>query len=539
MATSWTSWLAPSLTRHFPLSPARHSARLQLDIARNEPISFQTGIRQESGNARHYQLTVDAPDDIAVRIRRIGYVPLRHHNTMMAETDIDGKGYVPGYVPDPLFEENEVFIPAGETSAFFITLCPRPGAQAGTRKIRVRIRPETGRSRNHTLSLRVYNLDIAPRKDFFVTNWFYNDALLDFYHCTAFDERYWQILPHYLRNIAEHGQDTVYVPVFTPSLDGIKRPSQLLRIARQGKGYRFDWTDVKRYLDLALECGITRFEWSHLFTQWGVGHPVRIYEGQGVEEKLLWDPEIPATDPIYRTFLAQFLPELHTFLKKNKWIKRSFFHISDEPHGEEHRANYAAARAMVRELAPWMKCMDALSEIEFARDGVVDFPIPSIQTALEFVRDDITCGCYYCCGPRGQFINRLLDTPLNKIRLNGWLFYRWPFQGFLHWGYNYWYRSQTREMIDPFSMQDGDAWKRGWAYGDTFMVYPGEDGPIDSLRWEIFADSLRDYALLQTLDIPHDDPRLRSLRDFERFPRDPNWVVRIRRELLAPYAEDE
>ena len=33
--------------------------------------------------------------------------------------------------------------------------------------------------------------------------------------------------------------------------------------------------------------------------------------------------------------------------------------------------------------------------------------------------------------------------------------------------------------------------------GDPFVVYPGPDGPVDSLRWEVFAASLQDYALLQ------------------------------------------
>ena len=159
-----------------------------------------------------------------------------------------------------------------------------------------------------------------------------------------------------LRNVAEHGLDMITVPVFTPPLDGVKRPTQLLRVSPKPDGtYRFDWTDVRRWLTLAKACGIHRFEWTHPFTQWGVRHAIRIYAGQGEDETLLWPPETAATGPVYRAFLAQFLPELKAFLDDEGLLEHSVFHVSDEPHSEEDKAHYKAARALLKELAPWMK----------------------------------------------------------------------------------------------------------------------------------------------------------------------------------------
>ena len=213
-------------------------------------------------------------------------------------------------------------------------------------------------------------------------------------------------------------------------------------------------------------------------------------------------------------------------------MEQSFFHVSDEPHGQEHLQRYREARAMLRDLAPWISVMDALTEIDFARQGLTDMPIPSIKTALDFVREGIPCWCYYCCGPRGVYLNRLLDTPLPKMAMHGFLFYRWPFQGFLHWGYNYWYQSQTRNLIDPYTVQDGMAWHRGWAYGDPFLVYPGTAGPVDSMRWEVFAQGLQDYALLQTLGVERGDPLLGDLQSFADFPKTEAWRLRTRSALL-------
>ena len=497
-------------------------------------------LRIEEGDAQNVRVEVEGPEGWSLRVRRVGFVPVLHHNTPIEKemTDVDGLGRIPGYVPDPLFDGDSVFLPSGETHAFWITV--RPGAEAapGDHAVAVMVCPEGGEKVAHTAHVRLHDVVMEKRKDFPITHWFYVDALIDWYKTDLFDERFWEILARYMRNVVEHGVDTIYVPVFTPPLDGVKRPSQLLRVTRTGPDmYRFDWRDVERYVELAKRCGVGHFEWCHFFTQWGVQHAIRVYEDQGRDEKLLWPPDTGAASDTYRAFMSQFLPALHRFLSEEKILHRSFFHVSDEPHGEEHLGNYRKARALLRELAPWMKVMDALTEVEFARQGLTDMPIPSIRTALDFVKEAVPCWCYYCCGPRGQYVNRLLDTPLPKIAMHGFLFYRWPFRGFLHWGYNYWYQCQTRNLIDPYTVQDGLAWARGWAYGDPFMVYPGPKGPVDSIRWEVFGESLQDYALLQTLGVDRDHELFAPIKSFEDFPKTEAWRREARAKLFAGDAE--
>jgi hypothetical protein len=176
--------------------------------------------------------------------------------------------------------------------------------------------------------------------------------------------------------------------------------------------------------------------------------------------------------------------------------------------------------------------MDALTDINFAKQGLTDMPVPSITTALSFVKAKIPCWCYYCCGPRGKYLNRLMDTPLSKIAMHGFLFYRWPFKGFLHWGYNYWQKQWTRELIDPFTVSDGGGYP-GWAYGDTFVVYPGPGGPIDSMRWEVFSLALQDYALLQSAGIDPSHKLFKPIKSFKNFPRKQNWRKRTRLKILT------
>lgn len=534
------SWVCSSLQRLFPHTPVQANRIYTYDAARNERFSFQVGIRDEHANlnqaweATPVACSVAAPKGWSVRIRRVGHIPVNHRNTCTPASDIDGVDNYPGFVPDPLFDEACMQVPPAETQAFYITVIPAKNVQPGKHVLSVTLSDKDGKTiRTHDAHVTLHDVVIKKRTGFQVTNWFYADAIIDWYKTDLFDARFFEITEAYFRNMVEHGQDTVYVPAFTPPLDGVKRPSQLLRITKKGKDrYAFDWRDVKTYIQLAKKCGITHFEWTHLFSQWGVAHALRIYEGQGRDEKLLWPAETSATSPVYKAFLSQFLPELKKFCEQEKILKQSFFHVSDEPHGEEHRANYSKARALLAELAPWMKVMDALSEIEFGRSGLTDMPVPATKAALQFIEENIPTWVYYCCGPRGLFINRLMDTPLPKIRMNGWLFYRWAFLGFLHWGYNYWTMRGVRTLADPFTVQDAGFWP-AWAFGDTFLVYPGEKGPIDSLRYEAFADSLQEYALLQTLGVSRESKLLAAMKTLEDFPKTEAWIQKTRKALFA------
>jgi hypothetical protein len=526
------TWLSSSLTRAFPLGPAGAAKTLVIPAARGERVSFQACALLEESDPAEVSVRVDAPPGFAVRVRRVGCVPVPHHSTDTPKEELDGVGLIPGYAPDPLFDEDKALVASGEISAFWINVTAPRNAAPGSKKVRVHLSVAGKRKATLAAAVVVSPVVLEKRRDFHVTHWFYADAIADWYRVEPFEEAFWPICEKYIRDFADHGSNTLYVPVFTPPLDGVKRPTQLLRVKRAGKGrYEFDWRRVKRWVDLAQRCGIERFEWTHLFTQWGAKNAIRIYEDPRDESTLLWKPETGATSATYRSFLAQFLPALKRFLDRERLLDVSFFHVSDEPHGDEHLANYRAARSMLRELAPWMKTMDALSDIRFAREGLVDTPIPSIRVAKQFADEGIRSWAYFCCGPRGTYLNRLIDTPLAKIRMSGWLLYRFGFGGFLHWGYNYWYQSQTRRLIDPFTTSDGLKWPN-WPPGDPFEVYPGPDGPVDSIRWEVFAESLVDYALLQTLGVERDGRLLSPLRDFNDFPRDEKWITSARRRLL-------
>ena len=87
-------------------------------------------------------------------------------------------------------------------------------------------------------------------------------------------------------------------------------------------------------------------------------------------------------------------------------------------------------------------------------------------------------------------------------------------------------------MIDPFTEGAAGLWP-DIPYGDPFVVYPGPDGPLDSIRWEVFAESLEDYAMLQTAGVDPDDPLLEDIRTYAEFPKTQAWIMEATARVLA------
>jgi len=541
-------WVQTSLKRVFPNSPAGSTARLQLLAARNERISFQACMRNLKTSMFRVRVALEGAEDWNVLIRRVGYVPMQHLNTEVPKAELDGIGHVPGLVPDPLYPEDAALVGPEENVAFWISLAVPAKTQPGLRKLKVRFTIEDECtwpvwkgiepwSVEREVVVDVRSLVIRPRKDFPVTHWISAESIWDWYKIEPFSERFWELAEAYVADLVAHNVDVVYVPIFNNRHEIIEHPAQLLKVTRAGPDvYEFDFTDVRRWVRMALRHGANYLEWTHFFTPapTSAKHPQRIFERKDKVGDLLWPAEISATSDTYRRFLEQFLPEFKQFLEEEKILGRSFFHCADEPDGDVQMADYRKARALLKELAPWMKVMDAMSDPRFATERLSDMPVPSIVTAPLFAKAGCPAWTYFCCGPRGGYLQRLLDTPLPKIRMSGWLFYKLDAKGFLHWGHNYWYIFCTSTIGDPFNDAAMGSWP--WLpYGDPFVVYPGKDGPIDSIRWEVFAESLQDYALLQSAGIKPDDLLLGPLKDYQDFPKSEDWLRAARERILSEF----
>lgn len=539
-------WLETSLKRMYPNSPVGAKQKLTFTVARNEQISFQACFRNLTTDSAEVKCEVSGADGVPARVRRVGFVPMKQLNTYTPKEDMEGIGFIPGLCPDPLFEEQSAHIGPESNGVFWITLSVPTGIKPGVYDLQVKMTlvnryGYVGLTNPEQISvllpvtIDVRSLVIKPRKNFPVTNWISADSIWEYYKIEPCGDRFWELADKFIANHTAHHHDVLYTPVFNTRHELLKRPAQLLKVKKLGPDqYEFDFSDVRKWVRLALKHGAGYVEWSHFFTPAPTSgkYAQRIYERTtGVVGEILWPPETLATSDTYKNFLKQYLPQFKTFLEQENILNRSFFHCADEPDGEEQTTDYKKARALLKEIAPWMKVMDALSDPRYAKERITDMPVPSITTALGFKAAGVDTWVYYCCGPRDGYLQRLFDTPLSKIRMTGLVLYKLEAHGFLHWGYNYWYKFCTSEITDPFVHGDVTAWP-GLPFGDPFVVYPGVNGPLDSIRWEVFAQGLQDYALLQSAGLKSSDPLLASIKDYANFPKTEQWYQDFRKKLF-------
>jgi hypothetical protein len=526
------TWLETSSRRVFARSAPTGRHRLELHAARGARVAFQVCLHTGDEAPLTQGCAVTA-GDLSVRVRLVGSVPMARLTVDVPADEIDSLDFLPGLVPDPLLPGTGLWAGPHQTVAWWVTVDVPVDAKPGPVPVTITwpSSPDIGPSLD--VVVHVHRAVLPARTGFPVTHWFSPDALCDHYGVDAFSDGFWRIVEPYLRNLREHGTDVAHVPLFTPPTDGDRGPHQLLDVTRTDDGYTFDWSLVERWIALVRSLGYTYVEWPHLFSPRIPLHPIRIFAGRGETHELLWEKTAESTGPAYREFLGDLLPQLEQFLRRNDLLDVSFFHESDEPIASISLEKYREVRGMLRELAPWMRVMDALSEPVFVTEGLTDIAVPQLNHVRPFADAGIPTWAYFCCSPRGRHVQRLLDTPLHKIRMIGATLHGTGVQGFLHWGYNHWYSlgADVPQLLDPFTESAAGQYPLIPA-GDPFVVYPGKRGPIDSIRWEAFAAGLQDLALLRGAGIATDGPEMAEVKDFAEWPRDPQWLDDLHRTAL-------
>ncbi len=91
-------WLTSSLVRNYPQTPPAPNDPLVLRGARNEQMSCQLVLRLEDEERKGVRVEAEGPQGWSIRVRRVGYVPVCHHNTPI-DLDTDSIGAVPASFP--------------------------------------------------------------------------------------------------------------------------------------------------------------------------------------------------------------------------------------------------------------------------------------------------------------------------------------------------------------------------------------------------------------------------------------------------------
>ena len=479
-----------------------------INIYKNTKGAFQLlpSDFEESDWARAYY-TVKAEGDIAdkVTFRTVenvpNYIPFDQTPKRALELDPDYIRTTAGLYPD-------VLVPIQHGDWFSVIKCQHrtlwvdvssDGIPSGEHKLTIKLLNSKGETASENeITVRVIDAELPPQETH-VTQWFYADCVADYYDLEPWSDKHFEYCRRMIKCAVENGINMIYVPLFTPALDtavgGERTTVQLVGVREEQGKYSFDLSLLDRYINMLLDCGVQYFEMCHLFTQWGAYHAAKVMATVDGEYKRIFGWDTDAAGEEYVAFLHAALTEVAKYLTEKGLRDRTYFHISDEPH-IDHLAQYKKNKENLSSVIGGFKQLDALSHVEFYKDGLVDIPVPISSNIEDFMTEDIReRWIYYCCGPAVGYSNRFMGMHSARTRFMGMQMYKYGIEGFLQWGMNFYNNQFSHDHIDPFLNGNAGFWAGG---GDAVSIYPGRHGqPLESLRLVAFRQGLEDIRALK------------------------------------------
>lgn len=478
----------------------------------------------------------------SIRARRIGGVPTPEA----------------GIFSDPLFDVAQFAV--DKCASFHIGIKVPTGIPAGIYRGSVRLIVEGSEVASNAIELEVANVDLPDVHDytFFLNIWLNPASIARFYNVELWSDEHFDRMTPYIKDLAEHGQKTVVAPIcYQPW--GTQTPDpypNLIGWTRRGGKFEFDFSLLDRYVELHEACGIDRAIHCYSVVQ-GPGDPdtsvIDFFDADAGERRQL---DTHVGDEVYVSAWSAFFDAFAEHLRGTDWLKKTYIAFDEKtPDVMSKLVSFMNCHAPDFPLALAGEVLDEhvglLEDLclpgRYDEHGMTR-AVPTERSTIEVAqllcseaqgrpRD---CGrkmlttCYVCCGP--EWPNTFLFSPLVESRMLPFLALQGGYDGFLRWAYNDW-------PPDPFNHPE-------WApfpTGDVFFVYPGEDGPVSSLRWEQLREGIADYELatIASANIREPDEMVDYEQAISLACRNPDGRtksigdIEIARRLLIPIAEHQ
>jgi hypothetical protein len=482
-------WAVDPLVKVFRENEPGEGKIIEIEAARNEFESGQIALRCDRDarvSLQPSKLTNSSTGlEISPVARFVGYVFVRQNATSTPDDEIIHAA--PHDFPDILMPDTAVELDANQTQPVWITVFVPQSADPGEYIGRVVVRAADAEE-SVEIHLTVHGATVPDERHLFLTNWINPTNIAKFAGVDPWSEGHWQLLGKHAENMALHRQNVVLTPI------------SLVRISRRGENLEFDFTDFDRWIQTFRDAGVDGLiEGGHLggrAGKWESGFNLNSWEIRDGNE-IIRTPAVAVESAECESFLSKLLPALRKHLVDRGWIDSYVQHLADEP-VEENAQSYRHLAELVGRFAPGLKRIDANMTPSLTDCLEVWVPVlDQFDKNMDFYNERLQAGdqvwFYTCLGPRGRYPNRFIDFSLIKTRLLHWINFRYGLSGYLHWGYNYW-------TEDPIRDTQPD-WSHGEPLpsGDMCIVYPGPDGPLESIRYEAMRDGIEDYELLKLL----------------------------------------
>lgn len=507
----------------------------RISVLNNEKASFQVAICVDNDAIANIKMSSDIANDL-----HLYYVEEIYSRTPVSSAQDD---YTlrrsAGMFPDLLRKlDNTLSLKKDKWQSIWVELSPTGIVATGEHVVKISVNI-CGEKKDIEFVFDVIG-ESLPKQSLIFTNWFHADCIATHYNVAVFSDEHWDLVEKYLKVACDYGMNMVLTPLFTPPLDtkvGGERPTvQLVGVTQVDGVYSFDFSNFKKWVAMCDRIGIQYLELSHLFTQWGAKKCPKIMANVDNEYKRIFGWDTKSSGRKYKKFLSAFAPALKSCINELGIKDRVYVHVSDEPYLLTLRSYKKAAKLIMEHFGEY-PIIDALSDYKFYKKGLVKLPIPANDHIEQFIDNVPELWTYYCCSQVKGVSNRFFSMPSQRNRILGYQLYKYNVKGFLHWGFNFWYKQYSLGAIDPFKETDAGG---SFPSGDSYVVYPGEDGtPLLSLRLKVFYDAFQDMRALQLLEsLIGRDATLSILEQdtnptitFNSYPHSDEWQLNKREQI--------
>ena len=480
--TPFNLWTANSLTRIFENTPPQERPPfLKIKAAQNEYECAQIVI---TANRDLHSLKVDTVDlkdnqgnSISkrnIKLNFVGFITVPKNTPDTPEYELERKA--PCRIPDPLLEVKSINLKSGKSQPIWISIYVPKGTPPGEYRGVVKISCEEGED-EIPLTLEVLPFELPDERHLLVTNWFSIENIAKAHKVELWSDKFFSILAKYAEIMAEHRQNVVFTPW------------SLVKVYKEEKGLSFDFSLFDKYVEIFMNAGVSdRIEIFHVaHPKSGWGSEVVLSEVTAIDKKTGEQIKLSPQEG-----LGPLLTALQNHLEEKGWLNKTMIHVSDEP-SISNMDSWKRASQFVAKFAPKIRRIDAIESTDLL--GYLEVWVPKLnyfttwgEIYEEARKNGIELWFYTCCTPTGFFPNRFLDYPLVKTRVLHWINYAYNLKGYLHWGLNWW-------DDNPFGEPDPEL-----PPGDTHIIYPGENGPLSSIRFDVMRDGIEDYEYLLLLE---------------------------------------
>lgn len=290
----------------------------------------------------------------------------------------------------------------------------------------------------------------------------------------------------------------------------------LFTIYRETDGkLTIDWTKFDRYAKFVIDHGgtslsLTPTQW---YSNWFSDRLKGAYNPSTITDRATGKVETvayPYLSQKHLEMLKWYLHEAVVHFREKGWLQYAFAQPLDEVSETEEN------RTIVQTCHDADPAVKVLMDVVTPKDSKMfkdylgiwcpltpSLPGGDFQQARDKGQE---VWWYVCCGPRGSYANLFTNQSCITHRQLFWQSWKYGSQGLLYWGINFWdwwgaepkYDAKTAWPNAPENI--GNTLVTEDMLGDGFFIYPGPNGPVNSIRLEAIRDGLEDYEYLWLLN---------------------------------------